>query len=142
MRTQVAIIGAGPAGLLLARLLENAGIDTLVLERRSPDYVLARIRAGVLEMGTADLVDEAGVGARMRAEGLPHDGIEMRFDGDALRVDFRARTGGRHVLVYGQTELTRDLMEARAAAGARSVYDAKDVMIADFDTRAAERHLA
>ena len=117
MRTQVAIIGAGPAGLLLARLLENAGIDTLVLERRSPDYVLARIRAGVLEMGTAGLVDEAGVGARMRAEGLPHDGIEMRFDGDALRIDFRARTGGKHVLVYGQTELTRDLMEARAAAG-------------------------
>ncbi len=133
MRTQVAIIGAGPAGLLLARLLENAGIGVLVLERRSPDYVLSRIRAGVLEQGSVDLLDEAGVGARMHAEGLPHDGIEMRFDGDALRIDFPARTGKR-VLVYGQTELTRDLMDARAAAGAASVYEAEDVAIAGFDT--------
>ena len=115
MRTQVAIIGAGPAGLLLAALLERAGIDVLVLERRSPDYVLSRIRAGVLEQGTVDLVDEAGIGARMHAEGLPHEGIELNFDGDPLRIDLAQRTGGKRVLVYGQTELTRDLMDARAA---------------------------
>jgi p-hydroxybenzoate 3-monooxygenase len=143
MRTQVAIIGAGPAGLLLAALLEQAGIDVLVLERRSPDYVLSRIRAGVLEQGTVDLVDAAGVGARMHAEGLPHSGIEISFDGDPLRIDLFQRSGGKRVLVYGQTELTRDLMHARAAAGRASVYEAEQVAVADFDTaqpRVTYRH--
>ncbi len=89
-RTQVAIIGAGPAGLLLARLLQKRGIDTIVLERKSGDYVLGRIRAGVLEHGTRMLLHEAGVGQRMEAEGLPHDGVELCFDGDTHRFDFRA----------------------------------------------------
>jgi len=132
MRTQVAVIGAGPAGLLLAALLEHAGIDVVVLERRSPDYVLSRIRAGVLEQGTVDLMDAVGVGARMHAEGLPHSGIELNFDGDPLRIDLALRSGGKQVLVYGQTDLTRDLMAARAAAGRHSVYEAEDVAIADF----------
>jgi p-hydroxybenzoate 3-monooxygenase len=134
VRTQVAIVGAGPAGLLLASLLEKAGIDVLVLERKSPDYVLSRIRAGVLEQGTVDLVDEIGVGRRMHAAGLPHTGIELNFDGEPLRIDLAARTGGKKVLVYGQTELTRDLMEFRAAAGRASVYEAEDVAIAGIDT--------
>jgi len=134
MRTQVAIIGAGPAGLLLAALLEQAGIDVLVLERRAPDYVLARIRAGVLEQGTVDLMDAAGVGARMHAEGLPHTGIGISFDGEPLRIDLKQRSGGKQVLVYGQTELTRDLMAARAAAGGASVYEAADVAIVNIDT--------
>jgi p-hydroxybenzoate 3-monooxygenase len=141
MRTQVAIIGAGPAGLLLAVLLEQAGIDVLLLERRSPEYVLSRIRAGVLEQGTVDLVDQAGVGRRMHAEGLPHEGIEISFDGDPLRIDLFQRSGGKRVLVYGQTELTRDLMEYRA--GRPSVYEAEDVTVAGFDTaqpRVTYRH--
>jgi p-hydroxybenzoate 3-monooxygenase len=134
MRTQVAIVGAGPAGLLLAALLEQAGIDVLVLERKSPDYVLSRIRAGVLEQGTVDLVDSIGVGTRMHAAGLPHTGIELNFDGDPLRIDLAERTGGKRVLVYGQTELTRDLMAFRAAAGRASVYEAEDVTLASIDT--------
>lgn len=132
-RVQVAIIGAGPAGLTLGRLLERAGVEAVILERRDPDYVLGRIRAGVLEQGTADLLDKAGVGDRMRAEGLVHDGIEIGFDGETRRIDFNALIG-RHVVVYGQTEVTRDLMAARAASGAETIYEAEDVSIAGFDT--------
>src|SRR3954470_12852 len=112
MRTKVAIIGAGPAGLLLGRLLENAGIDTVILERRSQDYVLGRIRAGVLEQGTVELMDQLEVGQRMHQEGRVHTGIELCFDGDKHRVDFDDLIG-RRVMVYGQTEVTRDLMAAR-----------------------------
>jgi 2-polyprenyl-6-methoxyphenol hydroxylase-like FAD-dependent oxidoreductase len=119
MRTKVVIIGAGPAGLLLGRLLDNQGIDTVILERRSRDYVLGRIRAGVLEQGTVELLEKAGVGERMRREGLVHDGVEFCFDGDRHRFDFRALSG-RTVTVYGQTEVTRDLMQARDASGAQS----------------------
>ena len=131
MKTQVAIIGAGPAGLLLGQLLHKAGIDTVIVERQTPDYVLGRIRAGVLEQGCADLLREAGAGARMDAEGLLHDGFELVFNGRRERIDLKALTGGKQVMVYGQTEVTRDLMQARAASGAMSVYEAADVELHD-----------
>ncbi len=133
-RTQVAIIGAGPSGLLLGQLLHKAGIDNVILERQNGDYVLGRIRAGVLEQTTADLLDDAGVGARMHAEGLVHDGFELCFGGARHRIDLAGHTGGKHVIVYGQTEVTRDLMAARSAAGLPTVYDAKDVAPHGFDT--------
>ena len=132
-RTQIAIIGAGPSGLLLGQLLHNAGIDNVILERRSAGYVLARVRAGVLEQTTVDLLDEAGVGARMRREGLPHGGIELSFAGARHRIDFRALTG-KEVLIYGQTEITHDLMDARRAFGGATIYEASDVVPHDFDT--------
>ncbi|OBY89898.1 4-hydroxybenzoate 3-monooxygenase [Pseudomonas sp. AU11447] len=131
MKTQVAIIGAGPAGLLLGQLLHKAGIDTVILERQTPDYVLGRIRAGVLEQGTADLLREAGAGARMDTEGLLHDGFELVPNSRRERIDLKALTGGKQVVVYGQTEVTRDLMQARAASGAMSVYEAADVELHD-----------
>ena len=133
MRTEIAIVGAGPAGLLLGQLLARAGIDAVVLERRSPEYVLGRIRAGVLEQVSVDLLDEAGVGERMHREGLVHRGFEILCDGRRHRVALDRLTGGSTVLVYGQTELTRDLMDARASAGLTSVYEAEDVAIHDFD---------
>ncbi|CAG4883283.1 p-hydroxybenzoate hydroxylase [Georgfuchsia toluolica] len=134
MRVQVAIIGAGPAGLILGQLLHKAGVDTIVLEAQTPEYVLGRIRAGVLEQVAVDLLDEAGVGARMHAEGLPHKGIELLIGGVRHRIDFVGLTGGKQVMIYGQTELTRDLMEARAAAGLKTVYEAKEVSVHDFDS--------
>ena len=132
-RTQVAIVGAGPSGLLLGALLHRAGIDNVILERQSAAYVLGRVRAGVLEQTTCDLLDEAGVGARMHAEGLAHRGFELCFGGARHRIDLHALTGGKQVMVYGQTELTRDLMAARAAAGLLTVYEARDVAPHDFD---------
>ncbi|HMS79679.1 MAG TPA: 4-hydroxybenzoate 3-monooxygenase [Burkholderiaceae bacterium] len=131
-RTQVAIVGAGPSGLLLGQLLHRAGIDAVIVERQSPDYVLGRIRAGVLEQGTVELLDEAGVGERCRIEGLPHEGIELAFDGQRHRIDF-AGLVGRRVTVYGQTEVTRDLMAARAACGAATVYEAADASLHELD---------
>ena len=131
-RTQVAIIGAGPAGLLLGQLLARGGVDALVLERQSAAYVLGRIRAGVLEQGSVEVLGEAGVGQRLLAEGLPHEGIELAFDGERHRIDLAALTG-RRVTVYGQTEVTRDLMQARAAAGLRTVYEAADVSLHGFE---------
>ncbi len=133
-RTQVAIIGAGPAGLLLGQLLHKAGIDAVIVERVSGDYVLGRIRAGILEQVTMDLMDEAGVGQRMHAEGLVHGGIELLFGGQRHRVDLAKHSGGKHVMVYGQTEMTRDLMEARSAAGLPTVYEAKNTAVHDFDS--------
>ena len=132
-RTQVAIVGAGPSGLLLGQLLHQAGIDNVIVERQSADYVLGRIRAGVLEQTTMELLDQAGVGARMHAEGLLHRGFELCFGGARHRIDLHTLTGGKQVMVYGQTEVTRDLMAARAAAGLTTVYEAKDVAPHDFD---------
>ncbi len=134
MRTQVAIVGAGPSGLLLGQLLHKAGIDNVILERVSGEHVLGRIRAGILEQVCVDLMDEAGVGARMHREGLVHGGIELLFGGARHRVDMHRLTGGKSVMVYGQTELTRDLMDARAAAGLPTVYEAHDVAVHDFAT--------
>lgn len=132
MRTQVAIIGAGPAGLLLGQLLYEAGIDNIIFEQRSPEYVLGRIRAGVLEQVTVDLLTQAKADTRLRAEGLPHDGIELLFGGKRHRIDLHELTGGKRVMVYGQTEVTRDLMEARARAGLPTVYEAQNVTPLDF----------
>ena len=133
MRTQVAIIGAGPSGLLLGQLLAQAGIDNVIIERQSPDYVLGRIRAGVLEQVTVDLLDALGVGQRMHKEGLPHEGFDMLFQGRRHRIDLHRLTGGKGVMVYGQTEVTRDLMEVRAAAGFQTVYSAGEVTVHGFD---------
>ena len=133
MRTQVVIIGAGPSGLLLGQLLHNQGIETVILERKTPDYVLGRIRAGVLESGAMAMLDEAGVGTRMHAEGLIHTGTELIHNGKRHRIDFKALTGST-VMVYGQTEVTRDLMDARQASGATIVYEAENVSLHDFDT--------
>jgi p-hydroxybenzoate 3-monooxygenase len=130
-RTQVAIVGAGPSGLLLGALLAKAGVDNVILEARSPQYVLGRIRAGVLEQVTVDLLDAAGVGQRMHAEGLPHDGFDLCFDGRRHRIDLHGLTGKR-VMVYGQTEVTHDLMDARAAAGLDTRYEAGQVSLHDF----------
>ena len=131
MRTQVAIIGSGPSGLLLGQLLHKHGIDNVILERHTPSYVLERIRAGVIEQGAVDLLNEAGVGARMQREGLVHDGTEICVEGVRHRIDFKALTG-KAVTLYGQTEITRDLMDARAKIGALSIYEAYDVALHDF----------
>jgi p-hydroxybenzoate 3-monooxygenase len=133
MRTQVAIIGAGPSGLLLGQLLHQAGIAAVVIEQRSGDYVLGRIRAGVLEQGTVDLMDQLGLSERLHAEGLVHGGINLGFRNTRQRIDMHALTGGKQVMVYGQTEVTRDLMVARAGCGAKTIYEAQDVAVHDFD---------
>ena len=132
-KTQVAIIGAGPSGLLLGQLLAKSGIANVVIEQRSADYVLGRIRAGVLEQTTVDLLHSAGVAGRMDAEGLPHDGVALCFGGQRHRIDLLGLTGKR-VMVYGQTEVTRDLMAARSAAGLPTVYEADEVAVHGFDT--------
>ena len=133
MRTKVAIIGAGPAGLLLGQLLRGYGIDNIILERQSADYVLGRIRAGLLEEGTVRLLDEVGAAARAHSEGLVHDGIELSFGGARHRIDMKAFTG-KTVMIFGQTEVTLDLMSARKEAGLTTVYQAADVRLHDFDT--------
>ena len=135
MRTQVVIIGSGPSGLLLGQLLTGAGIANVILDRATKDHILGRVRAGVLEEGTVRLMEEAGCGARMHAEGLPHDGFSLAFDGRDHRIDLFGLTGGRRVMIYGQTELTRDLMDHRERVGALSIYEAANVMPRDFDGR-------
>ncbi|MFL4469205.1 4-hydroxybenzoate 3-monooxygenase [Tateyamaria armeniaca] len=135
MRTQVVIVGGGPSGLLLGQLLHKAGIDTVVLEHKSRAYVLGRIRAGVLERGLVGLMGEAGVDARMKAQGFVHDGTLIAYDGDMFRVDFSKHTDAT-VVVYGQTELTRDLYEAREAMGGDTRFEVDNVVIHDADTLA------
>ena len=136
MRTQVGIIGAGPSGLLLSQLLSKNGIDNIVIERQSRAYVEARIRAGVLESGTVDLLDTAGVGQRMHAEGLIHEGFRIAFDGELKRIDMARRTGGHSVMIYGQTEITKDLFQARENTNGNIICEAEDVTIHDFASRA------
>ena len=133
MRTQVGIIGAGPSGLLLSQLLHLAGIESVLLERRSQAYIEGRIRAGVLEQGTVELLKEAGIGARIEREGLIHGGIEIAFDGQRHRIDLHELTGGKSVTVFGQTEVTKELNQVRLAAGGQILFETKDVSIHDFD---------
>ncbi|GAA6160006.1 4-hydroxybenzoate 3-monooxygenase [Ruegeria sp. HU-ET01832] len=133
MRTQVLVIGGGPSGLLLSQLLATQGIDSIVLERRTKDYVLGRIRAGVLEQGFVDLMDQAGVSARLHAEAIEHSGTLIAVEDDYFRVDFQHHTG-TPVLVYGQTEVTRDLYDAREAAGGAMIFNTENVTIHDAET--------
>ena len=134
MRTQVVIVGAGPSGLLLGQLLFKAGVDAIILERQSPEYVLSRIRAGVLEQVTLDILAKAGVDQRLKREGLVHTGFDLLFKGERHRIDLTSLTGGQKVMVYGQTEVTKDLMDARQAAGLSTIYETNDVQIHDFDS--------
>ncbi len=132
MRTQVAIVGAGPAGLMLAHLLSLEGIESIVIESRTRSYVEHRVRAGVLEQGSADLLDATGVGARMRSEGLVHHGIQLRFGGGDHRIDFGALTGGRGITVYGQQEIVKDLIAIRLSAGHPILFEVSDVRLHDL----------
>jgi len=134
VKTRVVIIGSGPAGLLLGQLLTKAGIENIIVERVSKEYVLGRVRAGVLEQGTVDLLEQAGVGQRCQREGLVHDGIQLSFSDHLHRIDLSALTDGKQVTVYGQTEVTSDLMDAREAAGAKTFYEAADVVPVDFES--------
>jgi len=135
VRKQVVIVGAGPAGLLLGRLLDLAGIDNVVLERQTQEYVLARIRAGILEQTTVDLIHRAGAGDRLSAEGIPHHAVNLAFDYKSVAIGLSEHTNGKVVTAYGQTEVTRDLCEVRDKAGSATVYEAADVAIHDIDTR-------
>ncbi|MCC7371639.1 MAG: 4-hydroxybenzoate 3-monooxygenase [Chloroflexi bacterium] len=133
-RTGVAIVGAGPAGLTLSHLLARAGIESVVLESRSREYVERRVRAGVLEQGTVDLLNEIGVGERMTREGMVHDGIELRFDGQRHRIPLTELTGGRSITVYGQQEVVKDLIQARLAAGGQIRFEAGAMSIENPDS--------
>jgi p-hydroxybenzoate 3-monooxygenase len=135
MRTQVGIVGAGPAGLVLSHLLYLEGIESVVLEIRSRDYVEKRIRAGVLEQNTVDLLNEMGVGDRMKREGMVHHGIELRFGGQGHRIDLSELTGGRAITVYGQPEVVKDLIQTRLEAGERLIFEAEAVEAHDLDSR-------
>src|SRR5215207_819652 len=127
MRTQVAIIGAGPAGLMLGHLLHLQGIDSVILESRSRDYVVERVRAGVLEQGTVDLMTSTGVGDRLRREGMRHAGVHLAFNGGRHRIDMAELTGGRAITIYGQSEVVKDLIEARLRSGRPLHFEVGDV---------------
>ena len=134
MRKQVVIVGGGPSGLLLGRLLDLAGIDNIVLERQTQDYVLARIRAGILEQTTVDLIHRAKAGERLSKEGIPHHAVQLAFDYKSVSVGLSQHTNGKVVTAYGQTEVTRDLCEVRDSSGSETIYEAADVAIHDIDT--------
>src|SRR4051812_20991917 len=129
MRTQVAIVGGGPAGLMLGRLLELKGIESVILEARDREYVQQRVRAGVLEQGTMDLMDEVGVGERMHREGLVHHGVELRFRGEGHRIALSDLTGGRAITIYGQQEVVKDLIDARLGSGLPLFFEVSDVTV-------------
>ena len=133
MRTQVGIVGAGPAGLLLSHLLHLRGIESVVLEARTRDYVQERVRAGVLDQNTVDLLAETGVGERMKREGMVHYGIDLRFRGQGHRIDFHELTKGRSITIYSQAEVVKDLIDARLAAGGKVVFEARDVSIYNLE---------
>jgi len=133
-RTQVGIVGAGPAGLVLSHLLHLHGIDSIVLENRSRHYVEERVRAGVLEQNTVDLLTEMGVGERMKREGLVHYGIELRFNGQGHRIDFRDLTGGKGITIYAQAEVLKDLNNARIATGGQVLFEVEDVSVHELDS--------
>src|SRR4051812_30975925 len=133
-RTQVAIVGGGPAGLMLGHLLHRRGIDSVILERRTADHVIERVRAGVLEQGTVDLLASAGVGERLRARGMRHGGIYIAFAGARHHIDMAALTGGRGITIYGQNEVVRDLIEAREATGRPLLFEIPDAAVHDVDT--------
>jgi p-hydroxybenzoate 3-monooxygenase len=135
VRTQVGIVGAGPAGLVLGRLLENAGIESVIVEARSRAYCEARIRAGVLEQGTVDLLRGAGVGGRLVREGLVHHGISLQFDGERHRVPLSELAGGRAIVIYGQTEIVKDLIAARVESGRPLFFEAEAVAVHDLESR-------
>lgn len=137
-RVQVAIIGAGPSGLLLGALLDQAGIDHVLIERQSPEYVASRIRAGVLEQGTVDVLDQLGLSGRLHREGLVHHGFNLLFQGQRHRIDLHELTQGKQVVVYGQTEVTKDLMQHREAKGLRSFYQVDALQIRGLDTQTVE----
>jgi p-hydroxybenzoate 3-monooxygenase len=139
-RTQVGIVGAGPAGLMLSHLLARAGVDSVVLERRSRDYVEKRVRAGVLEQGTVNLMRDTGVGERLMREGLVHRGVEMRFEGAGHRIAFDVLTGGSTITVYGQQEVVKDLIAARIDAGARLHFEVEDASVHDIDSSMPSLH--
>lgn len=136
MKTEVGIIGGGPSGLLLSQILHRHGVSSVVLERRTQDYVLGRIRAGVLEQGLTDMLRKAGVGARLDREGERHSGVNLAFAGRNERIDLEGLTGGKTVTVYGQTEVTRDLYEARRRMGGIVIHEAEDVQPHDIETEA------
>lgn len=135
-RTQIAIIGAGPAGLLLSHLLHLEGIESVILESRTREEIESTIRAGVLEQGTVDLLKETGVGARMLREGAVHEGVNLRFSGRTHRIDFAELTGGRVITVYAQHEVIKDLVAARLAAGGKILFGVSQVSLHDIDSAA------
>src|SRR5262244_4316922 len=134
MKTQVGIVGAGPAGLVLSHLLANAGIESVVLESQTRQYTEERVRAGVLEQGTVDLLNELGLGERMMRQGLMHYGVELRFGGRGHRIDFKGLTGGKGVMIYAQHEVIKDLVAARLAAGGETLFEAKEVSVRGLDS--------